>query len=73
MILAKAADFIRSIERYASRHGLGCRVEPGKGSHRKVRLGARLSVVPLHGGDLPLGTYRAILRQLGITERDLEG
>lgn len=73
MVLVKAADLIRLIERYAMRHGLGCRVEPGKGSHRKVWLGTRRSVVPLHGGDLPLGTYRAVLRQLGITERDLEG
>ena len=73
IVLVKAADLIRSIERYATRHGLGCRVEQGKGSHRKIWLGARRSVVPFHGGDLPLGTYRAILRQLAITERDLEG
>ena len=73
IVPVKAADLIRSIERYAARCGLGYRVEQGKGSHRKIWLGARRSMVPLHGGDLPLGTYRAILRQLGITERDLEG
>ena len=28
--------------------------------------------VPLHGGDLPTGTRRAILRQLGVRSEELE-
>jgi predicted RNA binding protein YcfA (HicA-like mRNA interferase family) len=28
--------------------------------------------VPRHANDLPRGTLRAILRQLGLTEADLE-
>jgi predicted RNA binding protein YcfA (HicA-like mRNA interferase family) len=45
---------------------------PGKGSHLKVRHGLRATVIPMQRGDLPNGTYRAILQQLGLTERDLE-
>jgi predicted RNA binding protein YcfA (HicA-like mRNA interferase family) len=72
LIAVKADDLIRAIERYASRTGIGYRSEAGKGSHRKIWLGASRSVVPVHRGDLPTGTYRAILRQLGIAESDLK-
>lgn len=68
----KATELVRLVERYAVRKGIPYRAEAGKGSHRKVWLGDHRSVVPIHSGDLPTGTYRAILRQLGITERDLE-
>lgn len=69
----RAADLVRAIERYATREGLRCEIKPGKGSHRKIVLGHRRSVIPMHGGDLPTGTYRAILKQLGVAEVDLEG
>ena len=42
-----------------------------KGSHHHLRHAARPSlrvVVPVHRGDLPLGTLRAIIRQAGLTE-----
>lgn len=68
----RAADLIRAVERCASRRGLDFENAPGKGSHRKIRLGKRRSVVPVHSGDLPKGTYRAILKQLDLSERDLE-
>jgi predicted RNA binding protein YcfA (HicA-like mRNA interferase family) len=29
-------------------------------------------VLPMHGGDLPIGTFKGILKQLGLTEKDLE-
>ena len=42
-----------------------------KGSHHHLRNpekpGARV-VVPVHRGDLPLGTLRAIIKQAGLTE-----
>ena len=37
-----------------------------------VSFGERRSFVPLHGGDLPPGTRRAILRQLGVRPKELE-
>nr|ATZ76337.1 HicA family toxin [uncultured Alphaproteobacteria bacterium] len=70
--MVRADDLIRAIERYAARHGIVCRTASGKGSHRKIWLGTRRSVVPCHGGDLPVGTYRAILRRLEIADSDLK-
>jgi hypothetical protein len=44
----------------------------GGWAHTKVRLNGRQTVVPRHADDLPPGTLRAILRQLGLTRTDLE-
>jgi predicted RNA binding protein YcfA (HicA-like mRNA interferase family) len=62
----KATEMVRLIERYARRHSVPYRAEHGKGSHLKLWLGDRRTVVPIHPGAMPIGTYRAILRQLGI-------
>jgi len=47
----------------------GCTFESGKGGHLIVRLGARRSVLPMHGSrkDLGTGLVKAILKQLGLT------
>lgn len=42
------------------------------GSHTKVRFNGRRSTVPRHAADLKTGTFRGILKQLGLTEADLE-
>jgi mRNA interferase HicA len=45
----------------------GCSFEPGKGSHLKVRLGERSSVLPMHGKrDIGKGIENAIKKQLGL-------
>jgi mRNA interferase HicA len=62
----KPADLKRRLARK------GATFQPGKGSHLKVSLGDLRSVLPMHGGDMPIGTFKAILKQLGLTERDLE-
>ena len=61
------------LRRRAGQLGLRHEEAQGKGSHLKVRHGAGATVIPMHRGDMPSGTYRAILRQLGLTEADLEG
>ena len=38
----------------------------GKGSHLKVKLNGKQSVIPMHKGDVPTGTLNAILKQLGL-------
>ena len=38
----------------------------GKGSHLKVKLHGKQSVIPIHKGDLPTGTLNGILKQLGL-------
>ena len=49
--------------------GQGCTFEPGKGGHLIVRLGPRMSVLPMHGKQKELGTglVHAIKRDLGLT------
>ena len=45
----------------------GCTFEQGKGSHLKVYLGERMSVLPMHGKkEIGKGLEGAIKRQLGL-------
>ena len=68
----RSNDLVRRLNRRATRMGVEHIETEAKGSHLKVRHGGRMAVVPMHRGDLPMGTYRSILKQLGLTERDLE-
>jgi mRNA interferase HicA len=56
-----SAEFKRWLEQQ------GCSFEPGKGSHLKVRLGERSSVLPMHGKkDMGKGLENTIKKQLGL-------
>lgn len=44
----------------------GVRIESGT-RHDKLYYEGRQSVLPRHAGDLPEGTRRAIIKQLGLT------
>jgi mRNA interferase HicA len=45
----------------------GCTFEHGKGSHLKVRLGGRSSILPIHGKkEIGRGMENAIKKQLGL-------
>ena len=46
----------------------GCRFEPGRGGHLKVRLGDRSAVLPMHGSrkELPTALVETIKKQLGL-------
>ncbi len=68
----KSDDLLRVLRRRATRLGLLHKEIAAKGSHIKLRHGSGQTIIPMHRGDLPLGTFRAILRQLGLTEQDLE-
>ena len=68
----RAVDLLRRLRRRATRLGMSHEESACKGGHRKVRHGSRMTVVPMHSGDLARGSYRAILRQLGLTDEDLE-
>jgi predicted RNA binding protein YcfA (HicA-like mRNA interferase family) len=41
-----------------------------KGSHAKYRKGARTVIVPSPKKEIPLGTFRSIIRQSGLTHED---
>ena len=44
----------------------GCTFEHAKGSHVKVFLGDKYSIVPMHNADLKKGTVEGIKKQLGL-------
>jgi len=45
----------------------GCSFEPGKGSHLKVRLGNRSTVLPMHGKkEIGKGLEQRIKKDLGL-------
>ena len=67
----KSADLLRRLRRLAAQRGWRIEIMEG-GAHTKVRLNGRGTVVPRHAKDLKSGTFRAILRQLGLSECDLE-
>ncbi len=41
---------------------------PGKGSHLKVYLNGKQSILPMHNADLKKGTVEGIKKQLGLKE-----
>ena len=47
---------------------LGATFKPGKGSHLKVYLNSRQTVIPMHNKDIKSGTLAAIKRQLGLQD-----
>jgi mRNA interferase HicA len=44
----------------------GAVFETAKGSHLKVFLNGRQSILPMHNTDLKIGTVAAIKKQLGL-------
>lgn len=67
-------EFIKRVLRYAKKTGQRCdwRADLGKGSHGILILGDRRTVVRNQKDELKTGTYHAMLKQLGITAKDLE-
>ncbi|MBI2410960.1 MAG: type II toxin-antitoxin system HicA family toxin [Candidatus Kerfeldbacteria bacterium] len=43
-----------------------------KGSHAKFRKGSNTVIVPMHGKEIPYGTFRSILRQSQLSEKDFK-
>jgi predicted RNA binding protein YcfA (HicA-like mRNA interferase family) len=67
----RSADLLRRLHRLATRRGWLIEISEGS-NHTKVNLNGRRSTVPRHATDLKTGTLRGILKQLGVTEKDLE-
>jgi len=67
----RSAELLRRLKRLASKNGWEIELQEGA-NHTKVTLQGRRTVVPRHSSDLKTGTYQAILKQLGVTERELE-
>ena len=41
-----------------------------KGSHRKYRKAGRIVIVPHPKKEIPMGTFRSIIRQSGLNQED---
>ncbi len=54
----------KEFKRWLARQG--ATFQPGKGSHLKVYLNGKQSVLPMHNSDLKTGTLKGIKKQLGL-------
>jgi predicted RNA binding protein YcfA (HicA-like mRNA interferase family) len=68
----KSADLLRRLKRLATRRGWSIVETQGSGSHLKVRLNGKTTVIAMHRTDMPAGSFRKVLKDLGLTEKDLE-
>ena len=66
-------EFLRRSQKYAktARLSFEWRADRGKGSHGLLILGDRRTVVRNPKDELKTGTYYAMLKQHGLTERDI--
>ncbi len=66
-------EFIRKIQKHAKAKGFAFEWRPdrGKGSHGLLILGERRTVVRNPKDELKTGTYHAMLKQLGLTDKDI--
>ena len=48
----------------------GAKFKPAKGSHLRVELRGRVSILPMHSKELGKGLVEAIKKQLGLKQED---
>lgn len=67
-------ELLRRLRGLGRRRGIMVRWrhERGKGSHGTLYWGQRLAVIPDLKAELKSGTLHAILKQLGLTLKDME-
>jgi mRNA interferase HicA len=70
----KGSEFVRKVQKLARGRKLECSWHPnmGKGSHGVLILGNKRTVVRALKDELKKGTFHGMLKQLGISERDLQ-
>lgn len=66
-------ELLKALKKLAKKQGVAFNWEPqpGKGGHGRVTLGDRRTIIA--SGEIPTGTLAAILRQLAIKKKDLDG
>jgi predicted RNA binding protein YcfA (HicA-like mRNA interferase family) len=68
----KSSDLLRRLRRLATRRGWVLVESQGAGSHPKLRLNDKTTIIAMHRDDMPTGTFRKILKDLDLTPQDLE-
>lgn len=68
----KGSEFIKKLKDLAHKKGTAVVLEErrGKGSHSTLFFGSRFTIIRNLKDELKTGTYKAMLKQLGITEKD---
>jgi mRNA interferase HicA len=66
-------ELLRRLRRLARRQGLTLLYEgrAGKGGHGRIYLGERFTTIPALTHEIPPGLLTKILRDLGLTRRDV--
>lgn len=69
----KGSEFLKRIQRLAKGKAVACswRPDKGKGSHGVLTFGDKRTILRNPKDELKTGTYHAMLKQLGLTEKDL--
>jgi mRNA interferase HicA len=70
----KGAEFLKKIKALGDRRGIPVSLiaKRGKGSHATLYFGSARTILQDLKRELPNGTVRAMLRQLGLSPRDLD-
>jgi mRNA interferase HicA len=68
VVVMRGNEFIRYVQVYAKKSGISCEWHPelGKGSHGVLILGNCRTVVRNPKDELKIGTFHAMLKQLGL-------
>lgn len=67
-------ELIKKVEMLGRERGVRVYVDKkrGKGSHQTLYFGERKTIIRNPKDELKTGTYHAMLKQLGISEKDLK-
>src|SRR5262249_34577257 len=67
-------ELIKKVETIGRQKGIAVRGDKkrGKGSHQTLYFGERKTIIRNPKDELKTGTYHAMLKQLGISEKDLK-
>lgn len=69
----KGAEFLRKLKTLGRQRGVSVSIEQrrGKGSHSTLFYGKRFTIIRNLKDELKTGTYKAMLKQLAIDEKEL--
>jgi mRNA interferase HicA len=69
----KGSEFLKKLKALAKSQSITVHIEQrrGKGSHSTLFYGERFTIIRNLKDELKTGTYNAVLKQLGINEKDL--
>lgn len=69
----KGSEFIKKLKAFGKKQGVSVVLEQrrGKGSHATLFYGDRFTIIRNLKDELKVGTFHAMLKQLGLNESDL--